>query len=243
MVSYASLTDHAAIEAAMADFDKLGRELFLLKTGFPENNEGFVITERGRYDVRALFASAYERQHERALTPSQVAAGMRAASGAFVALGYVVLSSDDQKSRDQFTSFDAALSAYEIPEANLPAIREFLATQSYRDFYVPRSGAYIGAKPRNGKPAHYISRGAIVYRLDDGRLQEITLPVRVTRPVEPLTGAGTRAKAAPRVPGSRASAPKAPRAPRATAAAERPVAYCDTCFLALPATGICANCD
>lgn len=258
MVSYATLTDHSAVAAAMADFDKLGRELFLLKTGFPETSEAFVITETGRYDARALFAAAYEHQHNEALTPKQVGAGMRAAAGAFVALGYIVLSADDQKKRQQFDTFDAALTSVRIPEQNLAVIRDFLRTQNYRDFYVPVSHAYIGAKPRNGKPAHYIGRGSIVYREEDGRLRSIELPVRVTSPVEPLGGGPRQASRPARVPGS--SAPRAPKAParvpgssaprttavrtqKPTPAEERAVNYCPTCFLALPATGICANCD
>lgn len=48
-------------------------------------------------------------------------------------------------------------------------------------------------------------------------------------------------------------APRAPRAPRAAAAAppeprrvarsDRPVNVCPTCFMAIPATGLCDNCD
>lgn len=258
MVSYAALTDHSAVDAAMADFDKLGRELFLLKVGFPETSEAFVITETGRYDARALFAAAYEHQHNEMLTPKQVTAGMRGAAGAFVSLGYVVLSADDQKKREKFTTFDAALTNLRIPEQNLAVIRDFLSTQSYREFYLPSSRAYIGAKPRNGKPAHYIGRGSIVYREDDGRLRSLELPVRVTTPVEPLGGGPRQSSARPRVPGS--SAPRAPKAParvpgssaprasasraqKPTPAEERTVNYCPTCFLALPATGLCANCD
>ena len=58
-----------------------------------------------------------------------------------------------------------------------------------------------------------------------------------------------------RVPGTRARTPRtssaSPRAARSTgtprpsrvAATDKPVKLCPTCFLALPATGICDNCD
>jgi hypothetical protein len=58
-----------------------------------------------------------------------------------------------------------------------------------------------------------------------------------------------------RVPGTRARTPRTssttPRAARSTgtprpsrvAATDKPVNLCPTCFLALPATGICDNCD
>lgn len=57
-----------------------------------------------------------------------------------------------------------------------------------------------------------------------------------------------------RVPGTRARTPRTPSQPRAArgtgtprptrvAASDRPVNLCPRCFLALPATGICDNCD
>ncbi|MDT0188501.1 hypothetical protein Q9S36_50765 [Microbacterium sp. ARD31] len=54
-----------------------------------------------------------------------------------------------------------------------------------------------------------------------------------------------------RVPGTRARAPRAPSSSRSTAtprpkrvaATDKPVDLCPRCFLALPATGICDNCD
>lgn len=54
-----------------------------------------------------------------------------------------------------------------------------------------------------------------------------------------------------RVPGTRARAPRATSSSRGTAtprpkrvaATDKPVDLCPRCFLALPATGICDNCD
>ena len=55
-----------------------------------------------------------------------------------------------------------------------------------------------------------------------------------------------------RVPGSRTSTPRASRTPSAraaptrsprVAASDRPVTLCPRCFIALPATGICDQCD
>ena len=56
----------------------------------------------------------------------------------------------------------------------------------------------------------------------------------------------------PRTPGSRASTPRVPRATSArststrsprVAASDRPDKLCPRCFIALPATGICDQCD
>ena len=55
---------------------------------------------------------------------------------------------------------------------------------------------------------------------------------------------GTRART-PRTPSSRATSSRATSTPRPSrvAATDKPVNLCPRCFLALPATGICDNCD
>ncbi|MDP2773387.1 MAG: hypothetical protein Q8O61_07490 [Nocardioides sp.] len=50
-----------------------------------------------------------------------------------------------------------------------------------------------------------------------------------------------RAAASPRTP--RALKPPAPKVKPRIAASDRPVTVCDRCFMALPATGLCDNCD
>ncbi len=62
----------------------------------------------------------------------------------------------------------------------------------------------------------------------------------------PLTPARRTRASTPRQPRSPA-APRAPREPKAAApkrvaASDRPVTVCPTCFMAVPATGICDNC-
>lgn len=50
--------------------------------------------------------------------------------------------------------------------------------------------------------------------------------------------------AAPRTPRApRAAAPAKPAAPPRIAASDRPVTVCPRCFMAIPATGLCDNCD
>lgn len=61
----------------------------------------------------------------------------------------------------------------------------------------------------------------------------------------PLAPTRTRAASRPsRVPGAPRTerTPPPPRTPR-VAASDKPVAVCPTCFMALPATGRCDNCD
>ncbi|WP_141396718.1 hypothetical protein [Microbacterium gorillae] len=224
------------MEAAFADFDKLGRELFLLKHGFKPVNEAFVRFGTGRYDVRAVFAAAYANEHpdEEPLSQRQVAGGMNGAAGALAALGFVVVGAGDQADAQRFDTFEEALGRIDFPIENLPIIRDFLSVRNYREFFVPASKAYVGAKPRSGKPAHLIGRGYISYTEEDGRVRGIELPVRTVRPIAPLLPIREQ-------PAARTRTPAAPRAVRKPVV-EREEKFCPTCFLALPATGVCANC-
>ena len=246
MVSYASLTEHSAVEGAMAEFDSLGRDLFLLKYGFTPVNESFVHHGIGRYDTRALFAAAYGHQHGEPLLKRQVGGGMSGADGRLAQLGYVVVGANDLKNRSTYTSFDAAVSHVPVPLDNLEAIREFLLNRNYSEFYVPDSRAYIGAKPRSGKPTHYIAPGYISYREEDGRPMGITLTIRETRAVTaflPIRDTRSSGSSASDDSGSVASKVAAERPFKRTSPEDRPLNVCPTCFLAIPATGVCGNCD
>lgn len=59
-------------------------------------------------------------------------------------------------------------------------------------------------------------------------------------PRQPRPGGTSRAPAATRAPRTRAKAPAKPRSQRADPP-PRPI--CPTCFLEMPATGVCASCD
>lgn len=58
MVSYAALTDRSAVEAAIDEYDRIGRVAFLHKYGFGEATTYFLITEDGRFDSKAIFGVA-----------------------------------------------------------------------------------------------------------------------------------------------------------------------------------------
>jgi len=72
-------------------------------------------------------------------------------------------------------------------------------------------------------------------------------PLPGRRPRRPAAAATARAPRAPGAPAAprapRATKPVAPPAPKRVAASDRPVTVCPTCFMAIPATGICDNCD
>ncbi|MBS44828.1 MAG: hypothetical protein CMH83_17010 [Nocardioides sp.] len=56
------------------------------------------------------------------------------------------------------------------------------------------------------------------------------------RSTTPRTTSGTTRRTS-------SAGPAKPAAPKRVAASDRPVAVCPTCFMALPATGVCDNCD
>ncbi len=95
-----------------------------------------------------------------------------------------------------------------------------------------------GSRPRD------IEMHAATQRLEAHRYHGATLPVDGGRPALPPQLAAQRASASKpsstRTPAKRA---KAPAAPRKHKNPERPRAVCPTCFLELPATGRCDNCD
>ncbi|MDO9456761.1 hypothetical protein [Nocardioides sp.] len=73
---------------------------------------------------------------------------------------------------------------------------------------------------------------------EDGGLPAEVLSTTRSRAPRSTTAAGARAPKAPR-------APREPKvtAPKRVAASDRPITVCPNCFMAIPATGLCDNCD
>jgi len=89
-----------------------------------------------------------------------------------------------------------------------------------------------------------IEMHAATQRVEAHRYHGATLPVDGGRPTLPPQLAKQRASA-PKPAGTRTRTPraKAPAAPRRHKNPEITRAVCPTCFLQLPATGRCDNCD
>ena len=213
MVLYADLTDRKAVEAALDEFDRLGRWTFLDKYGYGPATEYFLVTDAGRYDSKAIFAAAYEAQHGVAVTNNEISGGRAGAARRLHELGYVVENIDDERGRRTYSTFDAALREFRIPSDNLAAIREHLAGFEFSEAYIPRSGSYIAMVPADGGLVHYINRGSIFFRNADGTGEMIQLPVNQLG----RSGFSRIAKA------------------------NKPAEVCTECFLELPATGVCSN--
>jgi hypothetical protein len=61
-VSLDDLSDPDAVRAAMAEFDRLGREAFLAKYGIDKARGWLLVDERGReYDAEAIAGAAHGR--------------------------------------------------------------------------------------------------------------------------------------------------------------------------------------
>lgn len=79
---------------------------------------------------------------------------------------------------------------------------------------------------------------------EDGGVPAAVLSSTRSRAPRSTTAAGARAASAPKAP----RAPKPPKEPKVTAPkrvaeVDRPVNVCPRCFMAIPATGLCDNCD
>lgn len=214
MVSYADLTDRAAVESALEEFDRLGRWTFLDKYGYGAARDYFLVTDSGRYDSKAIFAAAYEAQHGVAVGSDEISGGKTGAARRLHKLGFVVEGIDDERGRRTYSNFDAALHDFPIDFENLAPIREHLARYEFSEAYIPRSSSYIAMVPADGGLVHYINRGSIYFRHDDGTGEMIPLPVNK------LGRSGFSRNATK----------------------DRPKELCPVHFVELPATGSCPYC-
>ncbi len=215
MVSYDALTDRAAVEWAMSEFDRLGRDTFLHEYGFGEAKDYFLVTESGsRYDSKAIFGVAYRRQHGVAVSRDEFSGGKAGAAGRLAELGFDIEGIDEKSGRRTFGTFDEALTHYRIPIENLPLIRDFLAGRRFSEFYIPKSGSYIAAVPEEGIKKAFIHSGYIWHRVASGVGETIELPVNRVR-----DGGYWR-----------------------NAKHDRPRELCPTHFTELPTNGVCPYC-
>lgn len=90
MPSYSDLTDRRAVDVALAEFDKVGREAFLHRYGFGRARDYFLVTDTGRYDSKAIFGVAYGVQHGSPLDPAEFSGGRDGAAGRLAELGYSI---------------------------------------------------------------------------------------------------------------------------------------------------------
>ncbi|MFH8249477.1 hypothetical protein ACH3VR_03795 [Microbacterium sp. B2969] len=90
MPRYSALTDRSAVEQALAEFDRIGRDAFLHKYGFGAAREYMLVTDGGFYDSKAIFGVAYGYQHGRCLGADEFSGGRAGAAGRLAELGYSI---------------------------------------------------------------------------------------------------------------------------------------------------------
>lgn len=177
MASLATLTDRNAVEAALEEFDRLGRFAFLEKYGFGEAKEYFLVTETGNYDSKAIFAAAYERQHGVRFSNDDFSGGKHGAGKWLSDLGYTIEGLDTKVGRLTFDSFEAALNDFKLAASNISAARDFVAGRDFQSFYIPPSRAYIAMIAHGGeRPTAWINRGFISIFNEEGVEEKIAFP-------------------------------------------------------------------
>ena len=164
MVNYADLTDRQAVDDALAEFDRVGRDAFLHSYGFGEAKDYFLVTEKGRYDSKAIFAVAYRNERGVPLESTDFSGGKTGAAQRLKELGYVIEGLESPSRRRYFESFDDALTEFPLVMENRSAVREFLADRDYEKFYIPEGGSYIAAVPRGRRTADFFHHGYIWFR-------------------------------------------------------------------------------
>jgi hypothetical protein len=213
-IRLSELTDRQAVEDAIAEFDRLGRDGFLYRHGFGEAREYYLVTEDGRYDSKAIFAAAWRNQHDEVLTPADFSGGAQGAAGRLAELGYTIEGIDTGIGRTTYATLNEALSDFQIPLENHAIIRDFVAERDYVSFYIPPSRPYIGMIPRRGGRPDFLHSGYIWYRTPNGRSKGLELPVNKLR--DGRSSRQTRREAQTR--------------------------HCPTCGMALPLSGTCDFC-
>lgn len=118
----------------------------------------------------------------------------------------------------RFTSFEAALEAFQAPLENRKVMREIAAELDFGAIWIPASNSYIAVAPERGTTVlAYFNRGFVDIRQEDGGYRNVELPVNWLRSGGRSSSASTRLDDDDR-------------------------AVCTTCWMTLPSSGVCDTC-
>ncbi|WP_084077676.1 hypothetical protein [Demequina sp. NBRC 110057] len=166
----------------------------------------------------------------------------------------------DLEYRTYFRTLDAAMAEYELPLNAVDRVREIVRGLRYEHVYIPDSREYIALEPLGAdKPVAFITALYVAIHPEGGESQFFELPAFAQAADAVAASAATVTEAAGTPVETDAAAAKA-----AVASAVRPVEPvapapritfqgvgkraeiaempCPTCFIDLPATGICDLC-
>jgi len=129
----------------------------------------------------------------------------------------------EPEERTYFSTIEDAIADWGPPVENIRPIRDAVQGLGYEHVYIPATREHIGLEaPGGGGVVGYVMPAFV-------SLQPLGGPTRMV----PLPVDGAPAPAPVML--SKAAAKKA--------AAEAPPAVCPTCFMVLPATGVCSYCE
>jgi hypothetical protein len=119
MPTLATLTDPAAVKAAMAEFDQIGRDAFLDKHRFGQARSYFLVREGRLYDSKAIFAVAFGIQHpqEGPLPAHSFSGGEQTVAHRLRALGFDVRKLDSDRAQRSYWAMLADPRIYDIEQA------------------------------------------------------------------------------------------------------------------------------
>jgi MoxR-like ATPase len=120
-VSLSDLSDPAAVERAIEEFDRIGRDAFLKKYGYGRSRSYELVRDGKRYDVKAIVGAAhgYQLPHEGPLRNDQFTSGARSTVPKLESLGFEVARSGAPKPAAAKSAFlfNANPSYYDIDGA------------------------------------------------------------------------------------------------------------------------------
>lgn len=119
LMTLSDISSRSAVEAAIGEFDVIGRDAFLRKYGFGQAQRYFLLFRGVRYDSKAIIGAAHGYQFPELgpLTPRSFSGGELTVARKLRSLGYEVWSTDIEKREPAFWAFCANPKRYRIREA------------------------------------------------------------------------------------------------------------------------------
>lgn len=91
MANYRDLTDRGAVLKAIAEFDQLGRSVFLQKYGYGRAVMFMLIHNGNQYDSKAIVGAAYQYQFGKPLLNTDFSGGQASVVSKLASLGFEVV--------------------------------------------------------------------------------------------------------------------------------------------------------
>jgi AAA domain (dynein-related subfamily) len=144
-MALADIAHQSSVLQAIAEYDEIGRDAFLMKYGFGKSKFYFLLFEGSRYDTKAILGAAHKYEFGVPLTPTDFSGGDRTAKKKLNQLGFSVSSP-----APSFGNLTAELVSESISQFQELGQLEFLRlTKSMPSakYFIVVDGQRIDAKP------------------------------------------------------------------------------------------------